>query len=759
MGRKRTDSQHAKQLKEFRELLTFHLDNFTRHSSQDRKGLTTEHFQKDFEPFGISREYCDRHGIISITSDEAQKIFCRQVSERPCLGWIVVSRDHKGHPIQATWKADYPMPDCKYLQCQGLGSVPFITHDTRHRLEQSTTRVLLITEGIKKTLAAEMRGYSCIGLNGVWGFYGPGDDKQLSPHILRLKKLITRVTRVAICFDSDAYFNPQVDFAEQALVKLLRNLDTAIELTIVRLPQETNEKVGLDDYFATHSKEDFEALLELAFAAPPPKPFIGEKEPLELAKEYLDGRELIYSDELGFREYSPGHNHWRPLSMDRLKHQNDTFLDTRYSGVKKQHVDDVVFKEQSLTLLPRDMEFPCWREGIVIPDNFKDVDLKTEAFFAKNITLGLKRRPDGSRPTLTPTPQILNFGASSVHWVEPVPQPVTWINFLNEALRGNEHMIALLQEIFGYMLTPDNSFQKIFIFKGDPRSGKGIIARILTLLVGDENTFPATLEMIGSKFELEALIGKSFMPIDETRTGDASRNSYINEAVNTLLRISGETQLPVCRKLRLATKERLFVRALLICNEIPELPETAGAFNERIIGICTRRREGDLDRDLFKKLKKELSAILNWAIEGYERLHANGKFTEVPLREGEVSLVEQIAEAGAPVKTFGLETCEFGDTVFCDRDKLFSNFIIWRGNSDGKVKKAGWQSALLAAFPDVFLYRPGEKVDPDRRILLVGLKPKGQWADLANRPKHVETLLTGAVNVAAAKRRGLEIRA
>ena len=53
--------------------------------------------------------------------------------------------------------------------------------------------------------------------------------------------------------------------------------------------------------------------------------------------------------------------------------------------------------------------------------------------------------------------------------------------------RTTSNPIETLQEIFGYVLTPDTSQQKIGMIVGPKRSGKGLIGRTLRRLVGERN--------------------------------------------------------------------------------------------------------------------------------------------------------------------------------------------------------------------------------------------------------------------------------
>ena len=58
-----------------------------------------------------------------------------------------------------------------------------------------------------------------------------------------------------------------------------------------------------------------------------------------------------------------------------------------------------------------------------------------------------------------------------------------WEAFLQQIFEGDVERITLLQEWFGYCLTPDTSQQKAMIFYGEPRAGKTTVANVLIAMV------------------------------------------------------------------------------------------------------------------------------------------------------------------------------------------------------------------------------------------------------------------------------------
>jgi putative DNA primase/helicase len=57
--------------------------------------------------------------------------------------------------------------------------------------------------------------------------------------------------------------------------------------------------------------------------------------------------------------------------------------------------------------------------------------------------------------------------------------PERWLTFLDEVLGGDAELILLVQQMFGYLITSETQYQKIFYFRGVPNSGKSTMMRVL----------------------------------------------------------------------------------------------------------------------------------------------------------------------------------------------------------------------------------------------------------------------------------------
>lgn len=126
------------------------------------------------------------------------------------------------------------------------------------KLAADTAEPIIITEGEKKALAGIKAGFPVIGLGGVFNF--ADTSGALLPE---LDDFQWDHRDVYICFDSDAALNPNILAAEARLVDELQRKRGA-RCYLVRLPQDGDAKVGLDDYLQTHGPQGLISLLQTA---------------------------------------------------------------------------------------------------------------------------------------------------------------------------------------------------------------------------------------------------------------------------------------------------------------------------------------------------------------------------------------------------------------------------------------------------------------------------------------------------------------
>lgn len=114
---------------------------------------------------------------------------------------------------------------------------------------------ILVTEGEKKALAGCLVGLPTIGLGGVFNFMSDGEM------LPALDRINWKGRSVYIVFDSDAADNPNIQAAEGRLASEL-SMKRGAMVHVVRIPQDGDGKMGIDDFLVAHGRDAFFTLLE-----------------------------------------------------------------------------------------------------------------------------------------------------------------------------------------------------------------------------------------------------------------------------------------------------------------------------------------------------------------------------------------------------------------------------------------------------------------------------------------------------------------
>ena len=147
----------------------------------------------------------------------------------------------------------------RYTQPKASGTHAYLAPliDWRSILRDAKEPVI-VTEGEAKALAGIIvAGFPVIGLGGVYNFMS---GASLLPE---LESAVWKGRDVYIIFDSDAALNPNILAAEARLVDELQSKRGA-RCFLVRLPQDGDKKVGLDDFLIAHGSQGLIALLQAA---------------------------------------------------------------------------------------------------------------------------------------------------------------------------------------------------------------------------------------------------------------------------------------------------------------------------------------------------------------------------------------------------------------------------------------------------------------------------------------------------------------
>ncbi len=328
-------------------------------------------------------------------------------------------------------------------------------------------------------------------------------------------------------------------------------------------------------------------------------------------------------------------------------------------------VGNVLQALRGMCLLPGAVEPPAWIDGATGPDPAGVLSLR-------NGLLDLPAAAAGRAGCLLP-PDVAFFTltAAPFDYDPAAPPPAAWLDFLASVWPADPASIMCLQTVFGYLLTPDTGQQKIFLFVGPPRAGKGTVARVLRELLGPANVSGPTLSSLATNFGLAPLLGKTLAVVSDARLGGRADLPVI---VERLLSISGEDALTVDRKNREAVTAKLSARFVILSNELPRLGDASGALPSRFVVFrFDRSFLGHEDLTLTGRLLSELPGILNWAVAGWQHLRLARRFVQPA--DG-VELVEEMEDLSSPAGAFVRDRCRVG---FGCEVAVADVYAVWRG--------------------------------------------------------------------------------
>jgi putative DNA primase/helicase len=327
---------------------------------------------------------------------------------------------------------------------------------------------------------------------------------------------------------------------------------------------------------------------------------------------------------------------------------------------------------------------------------------------------------DVDRRQLYPhSPLFFNLTSVPFNFDANAPVPTRWMGFLEELWPDDTGAIDALAEWFGYVVSGRLDLHKILLMVGPTRAGKGVVARMLSAMVGTPNVAGPTLSSLGGEFGLAPLLGKTLAVVSDARF--VGKNGTV--VVERLLSISGEDSLTVNRKYRDQWTGKLPCRLHIVSNELPRLGDASAAIVGRIVLLMLSRSWlGREDYGLEVALRVELPGILNWALDGLHRLTVKNENT-FTRTAGADEAVAQMRDLASPVGAFVREKCEVGKPEFVIRvDELYAAFKDWAEvTNNQKSAKHVFGRDLHAAFPAIKTERPRED-DPNRPRSYIGIR-------------------------------------
>ena len=241
-----------------------------------------------------------------------------------------------------------------------------------------------------------------------------------------------------------------------------------------------------------------------------------------------------------------------------------------------------------------------------------------------------------------------------------------WISFLTEVLGDEPEKIDILQEFFGYCLTPLTNQEKALILLGDGSNGKSVVLNVLEGLIGFENRAAVPLELFKNPHYLAELFGRMVNISTETNT-----KTQVYEATFKQL-VSGET-ISADQKYGHPFTFKNTCKLIFAFNEFPRVDDKTDAYYRRIIPILFAKQipESQQNKDLSRELLQEKSGILNWALKGLKRLQRQKGFSK---SKSVNDLIADYRRDNNNVIGFFDDSCELSIDSICPKGDLYQKY-------------------------------------------------------------------------------------
>jgi len=311
--------------------------------------------------------------------------------------------------------------------------------------------------------------------------------------------------------------------------------------------------------------------------------------------------------------FDPDTGTWSPDGERALRHAARLALESHhYGGNVLEELKNQVRADPSVEV---------WNE---------EFGLEAGKLAVKNGLLDLRKAYDGDDDALRNLePEDYALNRLPVAY-DPAADPETWYGFVGDVVETS--MIQTLQEYVGHCLHRENLFERALLLVGGGENGKSTFLNTVEAVLGDDNTTSVSPFDFGDKPSLARIHG-SLANISVELEGGSLRGKNLAN----FKKLTGGDSIQAKRLYQGPYNFTYDGGMLFATNEVPEVPvsDDDTAFWRRwiIIHFDNQFPEGSSKRDptLGKRLKEpeNLSAVLNWAVEGWGRLLEKGEFDNV----------------------------------------------------------------------------------------------------------------------------------
>jgi P4 family phage/plasmid primase-like protien len=323
-----------------------------------------------------------------------------------------------------------------------------------------------------------------------------------------------------------------------------------------------------------------------------------------------------------------------------------------------------------------------------------------------------------------------------------------FLAFVNDIVETQED-IDIIQEVFGWFFYKKYAFEKIIMFIGDGRNGKSKLIEIMTHFLSPESVSqitPHTMEDEDS-FSLSSMFGKLANLVADIGDGNLTKTQKLKA-------LSGNDIIQAKRKFMTDLHFQNVAKMVFGCNELPIIYDRKAGMWERWILIqfpykfVDAERVGENSKHKLRKENivesiindtKEMSGLLNWALEGYKRLEQKGKFSYSKTPQQTQSQWLRKADS---FESFVLDCCELEYGLEISKEDLRRHYVQYVNEHKLKLKNANHIARSLGERGISDIRRKGY----DSEYMWQGIRLKTAVVPQENKKQRVKEFLAQLPN-------------
>ena len=264
---------------------------------------------------------------------------------------------------------------------------------------------------------------------------------------------------------------------------------------------------------------------------------------------------------------------------------------------------------------------------------------------------------------------------SNVEFTDKADCP-KWEEFLNDIFLGRQDLIDFIQRAVGYSLSGYTTEQVLFVLHGNGRNGKSVFIEVLNEIFGNYATNITPQAIMASKMgnnsgptpEIAKLDGARFVTTTEPNEGDRFDEGLLKQItggdkISARKLHENSFEFTPQLKLWMATNHKPYVRG-----------RDEGIWRRFVIIPFEKQIPlNEIDKDLTKKLKQELPAIIKWCVDGYLEWQRIGLSEPAIIKEQRDEYRTEMDSIAAFID----ECCEVGTTGKIKSSLMFAAYDEW----------------------------------------------------------------------------------